>query len=74
MSSDFSCLNVPLGRDIAKQLLVLANQQHCSLDDMAKQLIERGIEDLEDERLGFLAMGRICANEEPYLNHEDAWK
>ena len=58
----------------SKQLVFFASQQQRSLDDMARQLIERGIEDSEDERLGLLAMERKRNNAEPYVSHEDAWK
>ena len=74
MSDKFSDLNISLDGEMAKQVTFFASQQHCSLDDMAKRLIERGIEDAEDERLGLLAMARKHDNKEPYTNHDDAWK
>lgn len=67
-------LNISLCGKTAEQLIFFASQQQRSLDDMAKQLIERGIEDSEDERLGLLAMERKRNNVEPYISHEDAWK
>ncbi len=74
MPDNFSDLNISIGWKTAEQISFFASQQHRSLDDMVKQLIERGIEDAEDERLGLLAMERKHNNTEPYINHEDAWK
>lgn len=74
MPNRFSDLNISLSEKIAEQISFFASRHDCSLDDMAKQLIQRGIEDFEDERLGMLALERKRTNVESYISHEDAWK
>lgn len=74
MPDCFSDLNISLNEKIAEQISFFASRNDCSLDEMAKQLIQRGIEDFEDERLGLLALERKRANTESYVSHEDAWK
>lgn len=49
MPDRFSDLNISLNEKIAEQISFFASRHDCSLDDMAKQLIQRGIEDFEDE-------------------------
>lgn len=74
MPNRFSDFNISLSEKTAEQISFFASRNDCSLDDMAKHLIQRGIEDFEDERLGMLALERKRANVETYISHEDAWK
>lgn len=73
MPDRFSDLNISLNEKIAEQISFFASRHNCSLDDMAKQLIQRGIEDFEDERLGLLVLERKHTKTKPYVSHEEAW-
>lgn len=66
-------ISFSLPRELESRLKALADKAEQSSDDQLKQIVEQGIEDLEDYYAGQEVKERIARGEEKVLSSEDFW-
>jgi RHH-type rel operon transcriptional repressor/antitoxin RelB len=67
-------ISVSLPPDIEARLKALANKSGQSTDAQLRQIIDQGLEDLEDYYTAQEVLGRIERGEEQVLSSEDFWR
>ena len=67
-------ISVNLPQDIEARLKVLADKSGQSPDDQLRQIIDLGLEDLEDYYAAQDVLGRIGRGEEKVLSSEEFWR
>ena len=67
-------ISVNLPQDIEARLKVLADKSGQSADDQLRQIIDLGLEDLEDYYAAQDVLGRIARGEEKVLSSEEFWR
>jgi RHH-type transcriptional regulator, rel operon repressor / antitoxin RelB len=67
-------ISVNLTPEAEARLLELARKSDQSKDAQLRQIIDQGLEDLEDYYAGHEVLGRIARGEEQVLTSEDFWR
>ena len=67
-------ISVNLTPEAEARLLELARKSGQSKDVQLRQIIDQGLEDLEDYYAGHEVLGRIVRGEEQVLTSEDFWR
>jgi RHH-type transcriptional regulator, rel operon repressor / antitoxin RelB len=66
-------ISVNLPQEIVARLRALAEKSGQSTDDQLRQIIDLGLEDLEDYFAGRDVLGRIARGEDKVLSSEEFW-
>ena len=67
-------ISVNLPQEVEARLKALADRSGQSTDDQLRQIIDLGLEDLEDYYAGHEVLGRIARGEEKVLSSEEFWR
>ena len=67
-------ISVNLPQEFETRLKALADKSGQSADDQLRQIIDLGIEDLEDYYAGQEVLGRIARGDEKVLSSEEFWR
>ena len=67
-------ISVNLPQEIEARLTALADKSGQSTDAQLRQIIDLGLEDLEDYYAGQEVVGRIARGEEKVLGSEEFWR
>jgi RHH-type transcriptional regulator, rel operon repressor / antitoxin RelB len=67
-------ISVNLPQEIEARLKALADKSGQSADAQLRQIIDRGLEDLEDYHAGQDVLRRVERGEEKVLSSEDFWR
>lgn len=67
-------ISVNLPQEFEARLKALASKSGRSTDDQLRQIIDLGLEDLEDYYAGQDVLARIARGEEKVLSSEEFWR
>ena len=67
-------ISVNLPQEFETRLKALADKSGQSADDQRRQIIDLGMEDLEDYYAGQEVLGRIVRGDEKVLSSEEFWR
>ncbi len=66
-------INITVSQEVEETLLELAKADHVPVATKAKQLLEMGLDVLEDIGLSMIAEERMANHDGTWISHEDAW-